>query len=250
MDIRVERTDYAAITTMHDLHRAEASCQIVRDSILKRGLADAYAIRVDGRLGGHGGVWNKYDPGRVMEFYTVPSIRAEALPMFRALVAAAGATHVEAQTNMPLMLLMLYDCAADISVENFLFHDAITTNLACPDAVFRRATPQDKGSIPEQRNEPVGDWLLEVKGDIVGTGGFLCHYNPPYGDIYMEIAATYRGKGYGSYLVQELKRACYEAGKRPAARCDPGNVASRRTLQRAGLLPCARILTGRIVPEG
>ena len=29
----------------------------------------------------------------------------------------------------------------------------------------------------------------------------------------------YRQQGFGSYLVQEIKRPCYEMGKIPAARC-------------------------------
>jgi len=62
----------------------------------------------------------------------------------------------------------------------------------------------------------------------------------------MAVAEPYRRRGYGSYLVQELKRTCYEMGRIPAARCNAANAASRATLQRAGLLPRARVLTGVI----
>ena len=92
----------------------------------------------------------------------------------------------------------------------------------------------------------VGDWGLECDGELAATGGLLFHYNPPYGDIYMEVAAAYQRRGFGSYLVQELKRICYDMTRIPAARCGQGNVASRRTLQRAGMLPCARIMRGRL----
>ena len=44
-----------------------------------------------------------------------------------------------------------------------------------------------------------------------------------------------------------LKRIAYEIGKKPAARCNVANVASRSTLQKAGLLPCGRILVGDVV---
>jgi GNAT superfamily N-acetyltransferase len=63
----------------------------------------------------------------------------------------------------------------------------------------------------------------------------------------MEVSEPYRRRGYGSYLVQELKRICYEIGKVPAARCNVANVASRKTMEKAGLLPCARILQGEVV---
>ena len=37
-------------------------------------------------------------------------------------------------------------------------------------------------------------------------------------------------------------------GKAPAARCNVTNAASRATLQKAGMLPCARVLTGVLKP--
>src|SRR4029079_6739503 len=95
-------------------------------------------------------------------------------------------------------------------------------------------------------DEPVGDWAIECDGVIAATGEVLFHYNPPYGDIYMEVAAPSRRRGFGSYLVQELKRICRRTGKIPGARCGVTNEASRGTLERAGMLPCARILRGSL----
>jgi hypothetical protein len=246
MKIQVRRVEFADIQALRDLYRQEQNCQIIHDSILRRGLADPYLILVDERVGGYGGVWNKYDIGRLMEFYTLPQLRASALPMFRELLAASAATQIEAQTNCPLMLLMLYDCATNIVAENILFQDTFVTHLTCPGGNFRPRTPKNDASMFPHRDEPIGEWVVESQGVAVATGGFLCHYNPPYGDIYMEVAEPARRQGFGSYLVQEVKRVCYEAGKRPAARCNPSNIASRRTLEKAGLLPCGRLLVGEV----
>ncbi|HEV2666728.1 MAG TPA: GNAT family N-acetyltransferase [Blastocatellia bacterium] len=247
MNIQAHRAEYRDVEAMRELYRQELDCQIIRDSFLSRGLADPYLILVEGRIGGYGSVSNKYDKGRLTEYYTLPHARRLALPMFRELLVACQATHVEAQTNNPLMLLMLYDCAKNIAAENILFHDAGVTHLACPNGVFRRAAPEDAGSIFPHQREPVGEWVLEAQGAVVATGGFACHYNPPYGDIFMEVAEPARRQGFGSFLVQELKRVCYEAGKKPAARCNPDNIGSRRTLEKAGLLPCGRLLVGETV---
>jgi hypothetical protein len=46
--------------------------------------------------------------------------------------------------------------------------------------------------------------------------------------------------------VQELKRLAYQLGAIPCARCNPTNIASRRTLQKAGFVPYAHILDGVI----
>jgi GNAT superfamily N-acetyltransferase len=88
--------------------------------------------------------------------------------------------------------------------------------------------------------------MLDADGVVAATGGILYHYNRPYGDVYMEVAEPFRLRGCGSYLVQESKRVCYELGSAPCARCDTENVASRKTLQKAGFVPCAHILTGRL----
>lgn len=213
-------------------------------------MADAYIIHVEGRVGGYGGVRNRDEKGRVMEYYVLPSLRPLALPMFREFLNVSKATTIQAQSNLPLMLLMLCDCARNITAANILFEDTCTTHLHCPNALFRHSTPEDADAMFTHHHEPVGDWVVEAEGKVVATGGFLCHYNPPYGDIFMEVSEPMRRRGIGSYLVQELKRVCYEAGKKPAARCDSDNIGSRTTLQKAGFLPCGRLLVGEVIPAG
>ena len=122
-----------------------------------------------------------------------------------------------AQTNDVLLTLLLYDCATEIASDTILFHDALTTHLDIPEVTFRPVTEADKERIFEHKAEPVGDWLIERDGVIVATGGITTHYNPPYGDLYMEVDERFRRRGYGSYLIQELKRASYETGLVPAA---------------------------------
>ena len=246
MKIEVRQADYQDIAPLRELYRQEASCQIIHDSVLSHRFADPYLILVDGRVAGYGGIRNKHDPNRLIEFYTLPPMHSFAQPMFRELLAVSRGTHIEAQTNMPLMLLMLYDHAKNIVSESILFQDAFTTSLICPGAAFRPFTSDDKSSLFEHSDEPPGDWVIEASNSVIATGGFLTHYNPPYGDIYMEVSEPARRQGVGSYLVQELKRVCYETGKKPAARCDPANIASRLTLQKAGFLPCACLLVGEV----
>jgi GNAT superfamily N-acetyltransferase len=185
----------------------------------------------------------------VKEFYVLPAYRGRALPMFRRLIEASQARRIETQTNDVLLALMFYDCATGITSNRILFHDAMATSLAIPGAAFRELLVADRDNLFEHKVEGIGDWLIEHDGAVVATGGIALHYNPPYGDIYMEVDERFRRRGYGSYLVQELKRVCYEMGRVPAARCDASNTASRSTLQKAGLLPCARILSGHL-PSG
>jgi len=247
MKIEVRRAEYKDVQGLRELYRHEANCQIVTDSALMRAIADPYLIFVNDRIGGYGALWNTYPKGRLMEFHTLPDVRGMAATLFRELLIVSQATHIEAQTNMPLMLMMLYDHAREITTESILFQDAFTTRLVCPGGVFRRATYDDAAAMSPPQ-EDIGDWVLEFDGAVVANGGYLRHYNPPYGDIFMAVSESRRGRGFGSYLVQELKQVCYEAGSKPSARCNPGNLASRRTLQKAGLLPCGRLLAGEVAP--
>ena len=158
--------------------------------------------------------------------------------MFRVLLDASGATELEAQTNMPLMLTMLEAFATEVRDEKLLFADGPATELSIPGAVFRGRKPDDEG--------PGGEWVVVVDGTVVGGGGILKHYNPPYGDLYMEVLESARRRGVGSFLIQEMRRACREAGRVPAARCDTTNEPSRRTLERGGMVPCGRLVAGRV----
>jgi GNAT superfamily N-acetyltransferase len=231
-----------------ELYRQEMNCQIIHDSLPGRGFGNLFQFRIDGRVVGHGFVMGYQGEPKdlIREFYVLPPYRGAALKLFRRLVETSEATRIEVQTNDVLLTLMFYDHATEVVSERMLFRDALTTNLAVLGVNFRQATDVDKQRIFDNRMDSVGDWLLECGDTIIATGGFLTHYNPPYADIYMNVDAAHRRRGYGGYFVQELKRVCYETGHIPAARCDVSNTGSRSTLEKAGLLPCARVLMGRL----
>jgi GNAT superfamily N-acetyltransferase len=258
MQIDVALVAPEEVRALRDLYRQEMNCQIVLDSWLGRAWVDSYLFRLDGRAVGYGLVGGvRADPKDIItEFYVLPVHRAAALPLFRRLAVVSRARSVEVQTNDVLFTLMVYDCASRIESTVVLFHDGFTTSLAPPGAEFRKATEADRERIVGQKLDADAGWMIEANGTVAATGGILFHYNVPYGDIFMAVAESSRRRGYGSYLVQELKRTCYEMGRIPAARCNASNEASRATLQKAGMLPCARVLTGvlgtaaSVAPDG
>lgn len=239
-----------AILAMREEYRRVMQCQIVHDAWHGRGFTQAYSLALDSEIVGYGAVGGSPGSARdiVKEFFVRPAQRADALPLFRTLVSVSGAKRVEAQTNDSLLSLLLYDCATHITSDTILFADGGATALPVPSpgAVVRALDEHDRAHVFPHTTEPVGAWGIEIDRAIVATGGLLFHYNPPYGDLYMEVAAAFRQRGVGSYLVQELRRICYEGGHVPAARCDASNIASRRTLERAGMVVCARILRGHL----
>jgi GNAT superfamily N-acetyltransferase len=139
---------------------------------------------------------------------------------------------------------MLYEFSRDIRSDIVLFERHSVTEFKIPDAVVRPRRADDQ--IFEHAVEPLGDYVLEVKGEIVATGGFMLHYNPPFADLYMEVRPDCRRHGYATFILQALQKECYLAGRVPAARCPIENIASRTALTKAGLRVCGFMQLGNI----
>ena len=231
-------------------YRAEANCQITKDSIHSRpGWTRSYLLHVGGRVAGFGSVaeagpWT--DKPTVIEFYVLPEWRGRAFDLFEAFVAASGPRFFEVQTSDSLLTAMLFTYGCDFVSESVVFRDALTTSLPSQGATLARVTTEKESVLCFEARRGNSEWQLELEGKTVGTGGLMFHYNHPYCDVYMDIVEAHRGRGLGAYLVQELKRIAYEMGGIPAARCNPKNVASRKTLQKAGFVPYAHIVDGKI----
>jgi GNAT superfamily N-acetyltransferase len=236
LNLSVTAVEVPEVALWRDLYRQEMNCQIVHDNMHARpGWTQSYLFEVGGAAAGYGsiligGPWT--GTRTVFEFFIASNHRSRVFDLFAKLLEASEATAMEVQSNDVLITVMLHAWAHDIKSEKIIFEDRFTTAHTFESAVLRR------------REDPDRDWALEIDGAVAATGGILYHYNRPYGDIYMEVAEPYRRRGLGSFLVQELKRICYELGSVPCARCNPDNIASRKTLQKAGFVPCAHILTG------
>ena len=250
MPVHAALTVAPVVLPLRTRYRQEMNCQIVKDSIHTRpGWAMIYALGVDDALVGFGteaiaGPWK--EKPTILEFYVVPEHRPRAFDLFEAFLEASGARLMEIQSSDALLAMMLHTYARDIWSEAMVFRDGFTTALTSPGAVLLPLTPDEevRAAILERAGGP--EFVLQVDGSAVGKGGILFHYNPPYGDVYMDIDEGFRGRGLGAYLVQELKRQAYEIGSVPAARCSRDNHRSRRTLQKAGFVPYAHILNGTI----
>ena len=251
MPIHVALTVAPVVRSLRTRYRQEMNCQIVKDSIHTRaGWSLTYALGIDEALAGFGtvaiaGPWT--GKPTILEFYVLPEHRARAFDLFEAFVDASEARLMEIQSNDLLLAAMLHAFARDVTSEAIVFRDGVTTALQVNGAVLQPLTSDEevRASIAERQGGP--EFLLHVDGAPAGKGGILFHYNRPYGDVYMEIDESFRGRGLGAYLVQELKRQAYEIGSIPAARCSTNNRASRKTLQRAGFIPYAHILNGTLI---
>jgi GNAT superfamily N-acetyltransferase len=244
--VKAVKTDLARIQRLRALFLQEANFQVRYNACHERGWTDSYLLVEDNIEIGYGSVKGQEirDRDTIFEFYVVPARRRHAADVFRALLAASRPAYIECQSNDPLMSAMLFEFGRDIKADVVLFKDGPSPNLQLPGAIVRRRREGDV--MFTHAAEPEGEYVLELDGHIAATGGFLLHYNPPFADVYMEVSPEYRGKGVGSYLVQEVIKECFLAGRVPAARTSLDNVGSRSTLMKAGMQVAGFMLLGRV----
>jgi GNAT superfamily N-acetyltransferase len=246
MEMTFHKVGLEAILPLRALFLEEVNQQVRYNAVHERGWSDSYLLNTDGRAIGYGSIHGREIPDRdtVFEFFVIPSFRKHASNVFAQLLAAARPAFIECQSNDPFLSAMLFEFARNISSDVVLFGEHSTSNLAVPDVLVRRRQTGDE--VFSHAAEPVGEYVAELKGEIVATGGFLLHYNRPFADLYMEVREDCRRRGIGSFLLQEVKRECYLAGRVPAARTGIANHASRACLTRAGLRVCGFMLTGEV----
>ena len=238
------------ILPLRDRYCAEANHQIVHDSIHSRpGWTQSYLLHVGDSAAGFGSVavagpWT--DKPTIIEFYVLPQWRGRAFDLFEAFIAASEPRFFEVQTSESLLTAMLFTYGCEFISESVVFRDELTTSLASQGATMKHVTSEQESLLCFEARRGESQWQIELDEKPIGTGGLTFHYNHPYCDVYMEIAETHRRRGLGAFFVQELKRIAYQMGGIPAARCNPANVASRKTLQKAGFVPFAHIVDGKI----
>ena len=246
MIAKAVKAELKAILPLRALFLQEINRQIRYNACHERGWTDSYLLTADGRPIGYGSINGQEISARdtLFEYYVVPPFRALSRSLFRELLAASGAEYIECQSNDSLLTAMLYEFTDGVRATTVLFEDHAVSSLAIPGAVVR---PEREDDRPFHHSvEPLGDYVLEIQQEIVATGGFLLHYNPPFADLYMEVKPDCRRRGYGSFLIQEVKKECYLAGRVPAARCGIENKASQATLIKAGMKVAGQMLLGRV----
>jgi len=247
MGIEVIKTGLAEVRDFRVLFLHENNFEFIYNKCHDYGWADTYLFTIDGIKAGYGAVWGankREDRDAIFEFYLTPPFKKLASVVFSKFHAASGATIIECQSNDLLLTTMLYQFANEIQAEAILFEDHYRTHLSIPGITFEREAQQ------ESSKHDIGGFVLKQNGAAVATGGFMLNYNIPYADIYMEVNENFRQKGFGSLIIQELKKEIYVMGRVPAARCNINNAASKATLLKAGFRVCGFILKGSIKQTG
>jgi len=243
MEIEIIKTSLEEINPFRVLFLQENNFQFVCDKCHYYGWADTYLFKINGTKVGYGSVWgthNRQDRDSIFEFYLLQPFRKAADLVFPQFYNVAGAIYIESQSNDSLLSSMLYQFSQNVNAEAILFKDGFETNLKIPGASFGRKTTRESSGADE------GDFIVIRDGEILAEGGLMMNYNMPFADIYMDVKENFRGQGFGSFIVQELKKEAYLMGRVPAARCNINNNISKATLLKAGFEICGHRLLGTI----
>lgn len=247
VDIRIGKTNLDEISNFRALFLEENNFQFVCNKCHDYGWSDDYLFTINGEKAGYGCVWGtnrREDRDAIFEFYLLPAYRSLAELVFPKFHELSGTIYVECQTNDLLLTSMLYEFCCDINTEAILFEEYHETNMHIPGTIFRKKKAGDTVS------EDTGEYLLFYNGEVVADGGLMLNYNLPYADIYMRVYEDKRRNGFGSLIVQELKKEAYRIGRVPAARCNINNFISKATLEKAGLRVCGYRVMGKIKLDG
>ncbi|MEO1260902.1 MAG: GNAT family N-acetyltransferase [Bacteroidota bacterium] len=253
MKISVEKTALKTILPLRQLFLQENNIQIRYNACHERGWTHSYLIKLNNQKIGYGSVKGREDylndRDAIFEFYIIPSFRKYSNLFFAELIKISQAKYLECQSNQNLLPDLLFEFSKNIYADTILFADdgagfKLELTPGLPDVVFRKRKPGE--IITGKKEGDMGAYILESKKEIMATGDFLTHYNFPFADLFMEVKKEFRGKGLGGYILQEIKKECYLAGRVPAARCNINNHASKATLLKAGFKVCGYMLVGEL----
>ncbi len=239
MELKIEKTVLENVEHLRNLFLGETKFQFIYNKCHSAGWSDVYVFTMNEVPVGYGSIWGKdkrENRDTIFEFYLTGPHRKHSNSIFPEFLKHSGAKYIESQSNDHLLTRMLFEYAGNINAEAMLFEDFVETDQKINGTVFAK----NEFSVEDS------EYKLEKEGVVVATGGYIWNYNYPYIDLYYEVHENYRKKGFGTLIVQELKKEAYRLNRIPGARCNINNTASQRTLMKAGMRICGYILIGKI----
>lgn len=245
---RIEKGSYKEIKSVREFFLKENNFQIRYHCCHERNWSDTYIYKIDGNIIGYASIKGKEkleQRDTIFEFYILPDYRNHISIFIDDLIKIAKPIYIESQTNEKLLTNLLYQKTKSIISDVILFEDDKATNLFVEGANFRKRKQNE--NVFGLSESDIGTYVIEKSNRVIATGDFLLHYNHPFADLFMEVEESYRRQGYGQYILQEIKKECYANGRVPAARCNKNNIASKKTLLKAGFKISGYMIIGEII---
>lgn len=233
------------------LDRLAAPQELFLENCVARGRT--LAIELDQRPAGYAVI----EDDAIVEFHIEDERLSEAGTALEALIAQEGVKRLLVQSFDPLALSL---CLARRRPQTagILFR-VITDRLFQPrsDIIASSAARSDVAALAGLSDDFFDDHseiityidsgglivYRDRQGKLIGAGVMRDVIPGRAGtDIGMVVTPALRRSGYGTYIIRHLKQSCLERGLLPICGCDADNIASQRTLQRAGFASIHQLL--------
>ena len=198
--------------------------------------------------------------GTLLQFYVTEAYLNVAQEIFSEMLSGEYIEKALVLTRDRVALSVTLECMREVAVDSYVFEEGEhlpTISIEFEDISFRKATLRDVPAIREACGDfhdflhytlegsiASGDIFVLLSGGVVlGTGVIGAKdFQPPYVDIGMCVNEAYRNRKVGSYIISLLRQECHRQGWISGASCKRENIASKKTLEKAGLISKDRIL--------
>jgi GNAT superfamily N-acetyltransferase len=193
----------------------------------------------------------------ILEFYVIDEYLAHSDEIFiKALSDFNIKNSIAKSFDFLIMSISLTHSKSSI-VEGCLFRDFIGNEIEANARISHRLATINDFEMLKNHMEEVFDHEQEIL-DVLHQDGMNIYSIDEkmigYGifqrsiegrnsfDIGMYVVPDERKKGYGSYIINDLRLLCKQNGWYPTLGCDINNIGSRKTLEKAGFVSKHRIV--------
>lgn len=218
------------------------------------GNSECYEIIYDNNIAGHFFV----DRDKTLvQFYVSKKYFVYSPDIFEYVIKSNIVEKAAVSTKESEFLSLCLDYQKSLDVDMYLFNDNqnIVKELDNFNNIsFRFAKINDVNTIKNKCDTAYEGYyedliennqlfVLYSGNTLLGIGEFrIIKSNSQYGDIGVVVAEEYRRKGIATYIITQLKKHCYNNDLKPMACCNIKNIASKKTLEKSGLIADHRII--------
>ncbi len=206
----------------------------------------------------------------LLRFFLIEEYQAQAQEIFHQVISTYELRDAIASTGETLYFALCLDFQRSVTPQSYLFRDQrhIKVPIDLLTHSFRKAERRELETLVrfyQENSEGPGEWIepfLRERLDreevfvgfsqhtLVATGECIpSQSQPPFADLGVVVAQSYRGKGLGRSVLLHLKERCYEAGWKPICSCAVDNHASKKAIEGAGFLSEQRSVKVTFLPS-
>jgi N-acetylglutamate synthase-like GNAT family acetyltransferase len=192
------------------------------------------------------------------EFYLEPRLYCRAEQVFDHLLRQLEVKTIWCKSFDRMLLSLCLDRKLQYSVDGYLFRELNKMHdVKLPVGIEVRQAGEGDIAMIRKINDSFfeSDEELEmvfqeellfcffIEKILIGCGTIMKIFPGSHAhDIGMLVNPALRKKGYGTNIISYLVNYCHEKGWRPICGCDIYNLASRRSLEKAGFVSYDRLL--------